>query len=57
MQFLGGQKGKTILHLEAHLVTENGDRTRSCAVMFDSAFVQHPFTQIQILFHCLAFSF
>ena len=46
MQFLGGQERKTVLHLKAHLMSENRDRSCSRPVMFHRAFLQHSFTQI-----------
>ena len=51
MEFFGGQQGETIIHTEAHLVTENGECARAGAVIFAHAFAEHTAAEVEILLH------
>ena len=51
VKLLRREQGKTLLQIEAHLMSENADSTRTCAVALLRALVQHTLQKIQILFH------
>ena len=55
MQFFGGQAGKTLLQVKAHLVAENAARTGTGTVAFVAAVIHDMSHQIQILLHNLPF--
>ena len=51
VKLLRREQGETLLQIEAHLMSENADSTRTCAVALLRALVQHTLQKIQILFH------
>ena len=48
---LGGQQGKPLFQIEAHLMAENAARARARAVAFHHAFAHYLVQQVEILFH------
>jgi hypothetical protein len=57
MQSLGGQQGKLATQIEAHLVTEDADRTNSGTVMFFNAVVEDVANEVQVSSHKRSFTF
>lgn len=46
MEFFGGQTRETLFQIKTHLVPENTDGTRTCAVFFPYSLVEYPPEQV-----------
>ena len=51
VDFLGGQKGKTLREVETHLMAENTDDARAGAVVLLHTLVEDALQEVKILFH------
>jgi len=51
VELLGGQTGKTVVQVKAHLVPENGQGAHAGAVGLGNAVIQDVLDQVQVLLH------
>ena len=51
VQLLGGQQGKSLRQIEAHLVSEGADRARARTIVLSNAVIQNVLEIIEVLAH------
>ena len=51
MQFLGGQYGKTLRQIEAHLMTKHRQRAGAGAIRLGHPFIVNALHQLEVLLH------